>query len=52
MSSITFIKKQASNNRLVGIWDNFEYGENVASKKIGDIVKFKSLTMVLWIKVG
>ena len=48
--SVAFIKEQASNNRLVGTWDNFEYQENIAGKRIGDIVKFRSVTMALWIK--
>lgn len=47
-----FIKKQAFNNKLVGMWDNFGYRENVAGKKIGDIVKFRFVTMALWIKSG
>lgn len=47
ISSIIFINEQASNNRLVGTWDNFEYRENVASKRIGNIVKFRSITMAL-----
>ena len=51
-SSATFIKEQAFNNKLVGTWDNFEYRENVAGKRIGDIVKFRSVTMALWIKSG
>lgn len=50
--STAFIKKQASNCRLVGSWDNFEYRENVVGEKIGDTVKFRSVTMALWIKNG
>lgn len=52
ISSVIFIKKQASNNRLVGIWDNFEYRKNAAGKKIGNTVKFRSVLIALWIKVG
>lgn len=48
--SATFIKYQATNCKLVEIWDNFQYGENVADKKIGNIVKFRSMIMALWIK--
>lgn len=45
--SIAFIKKQISNNRLIGMWNNFKYKKNVASKKIENIMKFKFITMVL-----
>ena len=51
-SSAAFIKQQATNCKLVGTWDNFEYRENVAGERIGDIVKFRSVTMALWIKNG
>ena len=34
------------------MWDNFKYQENVAGKKIGDIIKFRSVIMALWIKTG
>ena len=51
-SSAAFIKEQASNCKLVGTWDNFEYRENVSGERIGDIVKFRSITMALWIKNG
>ena len=50
--STTFIKKQANNCKLVGFWDNFEYRKNVVNERIGDIVKFRSVTMTLWIKNG
>lgn len=46
-SSAAFIKEQASNYKLVGMWDNFEYQENVAGERISDIVKFRSVTMAL-----
>lgn len=46
-SSAAFIKEQASNCKLVGTWDNFEYRENVAGERIGDVVKFRSITMAL-----
>lgn len=29
------------------MWDNFKYQENVAGKRIGDIVKFRSVTIAL-----
>lgn len=51
-SSAAFIKEQASNCKLVGTWDNFEYRENVAGERISDTVKFRSVTMALWIKNG
>ena len=38
--STAFIKKKASNCKLVGSWDIFEYRKNVISKRIGDIVMF------------
>lgn len=50
--SAAFIKKQATNCKLVGSWDNFEYRENVAGERIGDTVKFRSVKMALWIKNG
>lgn len=33
-SSASFIKDQASNCKLVGIWDNFEYQKNIVREKI------------------
>lgn len=51
-SSAAFIKQQATNCKLVGTCNNFEYRENVAGERIGDIVKFRSMTMALWIKNG
>ena len=51
-SSEAFIKKQASNYKLVYMWDNFEYRKNVFKKKIEDIIKFRSVTMALWINNG
>lgn len=50
--SALWIKQQASNLRLVGTWDNFEYRENVHGERIGDLVKFKSITMALWVEHG
>ena len=47
-----FIKAQASNCKLVGTWNNFEYRENVAGERIGDTVKFRSVTIALWNKNG
>ena len=43
------IKQQANNCQLVGTWDNFEYRENVQGERVDDTVKFKSITMALWI---
>lgn len=37
ISSMVFIKEQVSYNRLVDTWNNFEYRENVAIKRIEDI---------------
>ena len=42
-----FIKQQTINCKLVGIWDNFEYQENIADKRIGNIIKFRSMIMAL-----
>lgn len=50
-SDIAFwIKQQASNLKHVGTWDNFEYYENVHREQIRDLKKFKSITMILWVK--
>ena len=38
LSSAAFIKQQATNYKLVEIWDNFEYPKNVADKRIGKII--------------
>lgn len=38
--------------RLVGSWDNFDYRENVHGERVGDTVKFRSVTMALWVKNG
>lgn len=43
---------QASNRKLVGTWDNFEYRENVHGERMGDKVKFCSITMALLILNG
>lgn len=47
ISSATFIREQAFNNKLVGMWDNFKYRKNVTGKKIRGIVKFRSITKAL-----
>ncbi|MCJ1462377.1 hypothetical protein MMC07_000977 [Pseudocyphellaria aurata] len=52
LTSIELIKDQSTNRRLVGTWDNFEYRENVHGERVGDTVKFRSVTMALWIKNG
>lgn len=46
-SSAIFIKNKAFNNKLVGMWNNFEYRKNIASKRIGDIIKFRSVIIAL-----
>ncbi|MCJ1468817.1 hypothetical protein MMC07_007447 [Pseudocyphellaria aurata] len=51
-SSMAMIKDQSTNHRLVGTWDNFEYRENVHGERVGDTVKFCSVTMALWVKNG
>lgn len=51
-SSQNWIKQQATNPCLVGSWDNFKYQENVHRKRLGDTVKFRSITMALWICQG
>ena len=52
LSSTAFIKQQAANCKLIGTWDKFEYQENVADERIGNTVKFRSVTMALWINNG
>lgn len=52
LASQAWIKEQATNCKLVGTWDNFEYRENVHDERVGDTVKFRSVTMALWIKNG
>lgn len=47
-----WIKKKAINPKMVGSWDNFEYRESVHGERIGDKVKFRSVTMALWIRHG
>lgn len=32
------------------MWDNFEYWENIHEKRVRDAVKFRSVTMALWIR--
>lgn len=45
--STVFIKQQVTNCKLVGLWDNFKYRENRIGEKVGDTVKFRSVTMML-----
>lgn len=45
---MSWIKQQSTNRKLVGTWDNFEYRENVHGERLGDTVKFRSVTMALW----
>lgn len=49
---MSWIRQQSTNRKLVGTWDYFEYRENVQGEQIGDTVKFRSVTMALWIKNG
>lgn len=51
-TSQRWIKQQATNCQLVGTWDNFEFRENVSGERVDDVVKFRSITMALWIKKG
>lgn len=51
-STIMWIKRQGSNRKLVGSWDNFEFRENMHGERTGDTVKFRSVTMALWIQQG
>lgn len=51
-SSAIYIKAKASNCRLAGLWDNFEYLENIQKKRVGNTIKFRSVTMALQIKNG
>lgn len=46
-SSQAWIKKQTTNRKLVGTWNNFEYRENIYDNYIDDVVKFCSVTIVL-----
>lgn len=48
--SYQWTKQQPSNSMLIGTWDNFEYRENVHGERVGDKVKFRSITMTLWVK--
>lgn len=50
MLSVFWIKNQASNCILVGIWNNFKFYENIHGKRVDNIVKFCSVTITLWIK--
>lgn len=45
-----FIKKQASNCKLVGFGNNFKYQEIVVDEKIDNTVKFRFVIMAFWIK--
>lgn len=47
ISSTIFIKKQAYNCKLINIWKNFDYQKNVIREKIGNIIKFRSIIMIL-----
>lgn len=50
LASKLYIKKQANNAQLVGIWDKFKFRKNVQNEHVTDVVKFWSITMALWIK--
>lgn len=51
-STTMWIKRQGSNCKLVGSWDNFEFWKNVHGKRTGNTVKFQSITIALWIQQG
>ena len=51
-ASKLYIKKQANNAQLIGTWDNFEFRKNVEGERVGDVIKFRSIIIVLWIKNG
>ena len=51
-SNTLFIQEQAFNNKVVSMWDNFEYRKNIVCKKMRKIVKFKSITIAFRIKSG
>lgn len=51
-STITWIKSQESNRKLVGSWDNFKFRKNIYGEKTRDKVKFQLVTKALWIKEG
>ena len=51
-TSKRWITEQATNCRLVGSWDNFKFRVNVQGERVGDTVKFRSITMALWIRNG
>ena len=49
-SSMSWIKQQSTNRKLIGTWDNFKYRENVHEERLGDTVKFRLVIMALWIE--
>lgn len=44
---IWWIKMQATNPKLVEIWDNFKYYKNVNGKWVDNKIKFTSITLAL-----
>ena len=52
VTSKQWMKQQARNYHLVGTWDNFKFRENVQGERIGDTVKFRSITIAHWIEKG
>lgn len=50
--SIAFINQQATNFKFVSSWDHFECRKNVIGERIGDTVKFRSVIIAIWIKIG
>ena len=47
LSSKQWIRRQANNCQLVGTWVNFEYQKNVQGERVGDVVRFRSITIAL-----
>ena len=47
-----WIKSQQNNKKLVGTWDNFEFRENLTSERVGNRVKFYSITIAVFIVKG
>ena len=47
LDSSCWMKKETSNWKLVDIWDNFEYCENVNDKDLENEIKFWSIIIAL-----
>lgn len=42
-----YIKKQVKNTQLVSTWDNFQFKKNVQRKYINNMIKFRSIRIIL-----